>query len=303
MKPSYSLCMMFLLLGFSQSSWAQGCSDAGACSISDFKHDAHGNLDSASLSYVKLGFNYGLADYSITVFGAYAEYGRQLSEKLGFKVKLTGISQNGNEVSSTGLSDIFLTSNYSVGAVDVVGGLKIPLSDGNKLLDGNALPMDYQSSLGTYDMILGVGNADGKIIWSISYQQPLTQNNNQFDSAQYPEGSIFREIPTTRGFDRAGDLLARVSYPIALSEKLVFTPSALPIYHLRNDRYINDAGELVDIENSSGLTFNLNMFLDLKLNSVSGIQFGVAAPLVVREVRPDGLTRGFVANLEYKVRF
>ena len=291
------------MIGYLHNTLAQGCSDAGACSISDFKHDAASNWSGDNASYVKVGANYGLADYDISVYGAYAEYGRQFSEKFGAKFKLTGMSQNGNGISSTGLSDIFVTANYKVSIIDVVAGLKIPLSDGNKMLDGLALPMDYQSSLGTYDLIVGVGDGDGKWVWSVTYQQPLTQNNNAFVNTLYPDGSVFRKIPTTNGFDRAADLLARLSYPVDLGNKLVFTPSALLIDHLRNDRYINETGEIKDIENSNGVTLNVNLFLDMSVSDNSSVQLALATPVLVREVRPDGLTRGFVANLEYRVRF
>ena len=295
-------CVFITAMLFHNKSQAQGCSDAGACSLSDFKPDAkYGGAPGGS--YLKFGLNYGLADYDITAVGAYAEYGRGFGENLGMSVKLTGLSQNGNDINVAGLSDIYVTGSYSTTTIDLILGAKIPLTDGGRYYNGLPLPMDYQSSLGTFDLIVGLGDSIGRLKWSVAYQQPLTQNNNHFDTAFYPEGSIFRTIPSTMNFDRAGDILARISYPMRLSKKLGLTPGLLPIYHIRADRYTDCSGIEYIIENSQGLTLNFNLFLDLTLTDKSAIQLALASPLVVREVRPDGLTRGFVANLEYRIRF
>jgi len=51
------------------------------------------------------------------------------------------------------------------------------------------------------------------------------------------------------------------------------------------------------------LTVNINAYLNYKLNNVSGLEFSLGFPTIVRKSRPDGLTRGLVANLEYKIKF
>jgi hypothetical protein len=58
-----------------------------------------------------------------------------------------------------------------------------------------------------------------------------------------------------------------------------------------------------NIQGSAGLTLNLNAFLDYNITEKSGIQFSAGMPLLVRETRPDGLTRSFIASLEYKISF
>lgn len=77
----------------------------------------------------------------------------------------------------------------------------------------------------------------------------------------------------------------------------------MTIYHLTNDKYTDALVVEREIDGSSGLTLNANAYLDYELNETSAVQLNLGVPLVVRETRPDGLTRGLVVNLEYRARF
>lgn len=163
--------------------------------------------------------------------------------------------------------------------------------------------MDYQSSLGTFDLLFGIGYEVKKIQVVAAIQQPLTQNGNQFLASNYPITSHLRTFQSTNKFQRSGDVLLRVSYPIYLNSKLKLTPSILPIYHLTNDKYTDDLNMKREINGSKGLTLNGNAYLDYEISNKSIIQFNIGLPFVVRDTRPDGLTRSFIANIEYKVKF
>jgi hypothetical protein len=163
--------------------------------------------------------------------------------------------------------------------------------------------MDYQSSLGTFDLIVGASGMVSGISLSLALQQPLSKNENTFNPALYPAASPLREFPNTRNFVRSGDILLRAAYPIALGDKFKVTPGLLPIYHLSNDKYTDTDGVQKEITGSQGLTLNTNVFLDYGFSDKSFIQLGLGMPLVVRETRPDGLTRAFVASLEFTRRF
>ncbi len=163
--------------------------------------------------------------------------------------------------------------------------------------------MDYQSSLGTVDLLAGVGFSVQKVQLVFAWQQPLTQNQNTFLADDYPSTSALSRFPSTNQFKRSGDVLVRVSYPFRLSDKVQFTTSLLPIYHLANDTFINEQGIETEIEGSEGLTLNFNAFLDYQLSEKSALQLNVGFPTVVRDTRPDGLTRSFIATVEYRIRF
>ncbi len=301
--PSYLIVSLGLAFIFTGELYAQGCSDAGVCTVHSFKPNG---LDSISENHnqFKAGVSYGAADYSISVFGTYVEYSRQLNEKFGLNAKITSLSQSGNGISSFGLSDIFINSNYRINRkATLTLGVKLPLSDANKKENGRALPMDYQSSLGTFDLVLGFGYTIRSLQLVAAIQQPLTQNNNEFFAEAYPLDSPLRAFQSTNQFKRSGDVMLRGSYPIDFGEKFRLTPSLLPIYHLSNDKYTNQDDVEVEIEGSQGLTLNWNIYLDYELNKKQALQFNMGAPFIVRDARPDGLTRSFVASIEYRIKF
>lgn len=280
---------------------AQGCSDAGFCTINSLKPNdmLHGNT---STNQFKVGLSLGSADHSVNVFSSYLEYSKQVSSKLNLSGKLTSSAQSGNGISSSGLSDFFLTANYSLSnKTKLVVGTKIPLNNANKKENGVALPMDYQSSLGTVDLILGLGHQFEKLQLVFALQQPLSQNSNQFIATTGI--NTFQNFHSTRKFNRSGDILLRLSYPLELSKKLKLTPSILPIYHLSNDKYTGLDNIEREIEGSNGLTLNANAYLDYEINDQNAIQLSLGMPLAVRDNRPDGLTRNFVAQVEYRITF
>jgi hypothetical protein len=302
-KFSFNLMAVTFFTLWTSFTYGQGCSDAGFCTINSFKPNT---TDSSRVAdnQLKTGAFFGLADNSISVYGNYLEYYRQISGKLGLDVKLTSLGQQGNGISTFGLSDIFVNANYKLSErFKLTVGTKIPLSQANKKVNNLALPMDYQASLGTTDLVFGLGFEIKKMQLVAAVQQPLTQNNNAFLSADYPVNSELSKFQSTQQFGRSGDILLRVSYPLNISHKLTLTPSILPIYHLTNDKFTDEFNEIKEIQGSQGLTLNGNAYLDYELNSKSIIQLNVGVPFIVRDSRPDGLTRSFIANLEYRVKF
>lgn len=283
--------------------YGQGCSDAGFCTINSFQPVGDEEAE-IPLNQIKAAAFFGSADHSIIVYGNYLAYSRQINDNLGIDAKLTTLAQNGNGISTFGISDIFLNANYSASEqLSVTLGMKVPLSDANKTLDGLAMPMDYQSSLGTFDLVFGLGYTISKLQFVVAIQQPLTQNNNEFFASSYPVGSELSTFQSTNNFKRSGDILLRVSYPISLFQKLQLTPSVLPIYHLANDKYTDELDLEREITGSQGLTLNGNLYLDYQINERNILQLNAGMPFIVRDARPDGLTRSMIATIEYKFNF
>ena len=294
-----------LLLGYSQ-----GCSDAGFCTLNTIK--AQGlDLDGMETHrhQVTFGISYGSGQNDVNVTVPYAEYIYRIKDYLDLGAKLTYSFNNGELGNVSGFGDLFLSSNYRInGDSKVVNsftlGFKIPLSDGNKMSQGSSLPMVYQPSLGTFDLIAGYNIAIRHLGIGVAYQQPLTNpNDNQFSPADFPDPRA-GDYLATRSLTRKADVLLRVSYSIPLLEnKLNIRPGLLPIYHLGNDLFLDENDMEQEIEGSQGLTLNGNIFVDYNINETNTIALNWGRPFISRDAFPDGLLRRFVVGVDYKVRF
>lgn len=282
---------------------AQGCSDAGLCKIDVLKPDPENPLLKHD-NKVNAGLSIGAADYGITAIGGNVGYSRKFGEQWSVDTKMTFLSQRGNDVAVAGMGDIFANVNYKVSQKFVLtAGAKIPLMKADRAKDGLPLPMDYQSSLGTLDLLAGIRYNPEKWQWALAVQVPLQQNDNAFFSGLYDTLSPLHEIQTTNAFVRKADIMLHVSRTIAMSEKVTITPGLLPIYHVGEDEYTDIDGIQYSIAGSDGLTLNGTIFVDVKMGATGNLEFDLGFPFIVRDARPDGLTRGFVFGAGYSYAF
>jgi len=86
-------------------------------------------------------------------------------------------------------------------------------------------------------------------------------------------------------------------------KKFTFKPNVLFIYHLGEDSFENIFGQSENIKNSNGLTINGNLITSFAVSKQSSLELSLATPFVVRDIRPDGLTRSFVLGLQYQYSF
>ncbi|MEP6795831.1 MAG: hypothetical protein ABJB16_16000, partial [Saprospiraceae bacterium] len=134
----------------------QGCSDAGACTIPSFKPSIE-NLVSLKKNQFNVGLSAGVADHNIFVLTPLVGYSRTLGSSFSVDGQVTAALHSGNGVSTSGLGDVFVNFNYLPSSkLSFTAGLKIPLNNGGRFYtDEIVFPMDYQSSLGTVDLIAG----------------------------------------------------------------------------------------------------------------------------------------------------
>jgi hypothetical protein len=77
----------------------------------------------------------------------------------------------------------------------------------------------------------------------------------------------------------------------------------MAIYHTGNDSYLSRAGARIALINSQGLTLNQGINLTKKFNNNNRVELIAAMPVIGRKLRPDGLTRKWVLNLQYSIAF
>lgn len=283
---------------------AQGCSDAGFCTVDALKSpDGDSTLTQKSIQ-LKTGVTVGKADYGITILASHVEYNRQLNKNWGYDLKLTQLAQLTDSIKTNGLGDLFLTGTYKTNTkIAFTMGVKLPLADGTKERNGLPLPNDFQSSLGTIDFICGISKEWKQFRFTAAIQQPFVQEKNRFSPELFDSLSVFSTFQSTNRFERRGDVLVRVNYVWQVKQRWKITPGLLAIYHLGEDTYLDEFDMRKPITGSEGLTLNGTLLAQYSINKSHKLELSMGTPFVVRENRPDGLTRSFVATLEWKWTF
>lgn len=290
-----------LLLVVSNFAHAQGCSDAGICSIG---HSFDGFNDQKNTIEIASIFGAGEAD--VTYFSPYVTYTRKVNERFSWSSKVTFSSASGSFGTRASFGDAFLIGNYRFLANknrqwSVTSGWKIPFTTANLKINGYSLPLDYQASLGTFDLFLGTNLTYKKWDFNAAIQIPVFNNNK---NSYFKEFSGTNDFPSTNLFERKSDALLRATYTMKTpNQKFTFKPNVLFIYHLGEDTFENTFGQRETIDGSDGLTINGNLITAFQVNKNNSIELSLATPFVVRDIRPDGLTRSFVAGLQYKILF
>ncbi|MBL4625018.1 MAG: hypothetical protein JKY42_07760 [Flavobacteriales bacterium] len=282
---------------------AQGCSDAGVCTA--------GSLDLS------------IQDSSSTSiqFGQTIEMGEKFtlitSTRLQIRFRLTpttyiSLSNNyffasGNLGQTYGPGDFVGTftqqivrdKNYKF-YINVGGKAPTNSSDFTNS-SGMPLPMPYQSSLGTYDLLGGISLYFKKWHFSTGYQHAFNTNENEFLHRTWKNDETAIAYFESNKFKRGDDVMVRVER-IFLKNNSTFSISVLPIYRIWKDEILKN-GEYVQLDGSNQLTVNLNFAWNKKLNDKLSTRFTYGSPIWWRETRADGLTRFFVfyGGINYKI--
>ncbi len=299
MKRAYLIFSFLFVQHTLYTLHAQGCSDAGICTLSGISPETN-EEDRPSKNAFKFGLALGAAEDQVQAFSGVIDYERTFNDNWSANIKIGAANHKDKDISVSGLSDALFSLQYAVNSsFRLLAGVKIPFNKANEKNKGTALPMVYQTSLGTTDMLLGIHYQMSRLQVSLAYQQALDQNENSYyGSLQVPPA------PTEYRYKRKADLVMRLSYPFDLKNHWTLIPGLLPIYHLDEDEYteVNQA-KSISIQGSEGLTLNATLLLSYAFNAKSEIQLIAGAPLITREERPDGLTRSMVAGLQYAFHF
>jgi hypothetical protein len=287
---------------FTSITWPQGCSDAGICSVNKgFVTDSiplKNSLEFASI--------YSLGEADVQFVSHYVSYTKRFNPRFAFTSKVTLSTANGSFGTRTQFGDAFLIGNYTFKEKkakqwSALLGFKFPFTNSNLKINGYSLPLDYQSSLGTVDVFLGTNLHYKRWDFNGALQIPVVNLNK---NSYFKEYSGTLDFPSTNLFERKPDALIRATYSLnTTNNKFTFKPNVLFIYHLGEDSFENVFGQRETIKGSDGLTINGNLITTYHINKQNQIELSLASPFVVREMRPDGLTRSFVFGLNYQYSF
>lgn len=296
---------VFLITAFSLIpffGYSQGCSDAGVCTVHSIQMHSEDSTFKSIKNKVKIAASFGLAQHGVAVLSPTFEYSRMWNPEFSSAVKITSAIKSGEYTSVYDLSDAIITSDYRIAPkFKVLAGIKVPFNKADKSFNNTALPMGYQTSLGTIDALVGLTYYRNSMSFSLAYQHPLTDNENGFLNADSPDE--LQVFLSTNEYKRAGDIVLRINNKSEFKKgKIKLIYGILPIYHIINDSYINKTGETTEHSKSQGLTLNVNAMMQYSLSDLSLFEFSAGAPVKARKVRPDGLPQ-FDLTASYVVMF
>lgn len=295
---------------------AQGCSDAGFCTMGAMKPDQPFNKKvEFKLRSMEFSFYRGTTTTSPVVYVATADLNFSLNRKTFFQVKLPYQAVHGNLGSTSGMSDISLSVTRTLKTTDkydinfTVGG-KIPsnhadISDPSR--NNIDFPMYYQTSLGTYDFISGISLITRNWLFATGIQHPFNKIDNSFVWADwqkpevYPDPNYIETYSQSNKLKRGTDVMLRVERNFRFSQ-WNFTLGLLPIWRINKDE-IELNGERMKVEGATGVALSGITSLGYSFNVRSGIRLLVGRRILHRDKNPDGLTREFVSTFSYYYRF
>jgi hypothetical protein len=308
-----------LLTIYSFRGKAQGCSDAGFCTMGAMKPDQpfRKNIP-LKLRSMELSFYRGTTTLSPIIYVSTLDVNFNIvDDKTFFQVKVPYQMVKGNLGKTSALGDISLCLTrklFSAGEFDIqvsLGG-KIPANDANLKDDVNnlPLPMYYQTSLGTYDVIAGLSMMSRNWLFATGVQHPFNRTSNHFTWAPwipvYKNGEDPDYVRSYNGayeLKRGTDIMLRAERNFRFS-RVNFSIGVLPIVRINRDEVTDvNAKKRIRPDGTTGMAFSAIATTGYSFNVRSGIRFLYGRKLRSREVNPDGLTRHDVMTFTYFYRF
>jgi hypothetical protein len=305
------------LLSITLTAKAQGCSDAGFCTMGAMKPDQPFNKKiELRLRSMEISFYRGTTTLTPIVYVATADMSFSLNSKTTFQVKLPYQAVKGRLATTSGMGDISLCLTRNLHTTEKLDvnfslGTKIPSNHSNKSTNGLPLPMYYQTSLGTYDFISGISVINKQWLFATGIQIPLNKNKNQFVWSDWDgteEQDYVDRYNQAKNLKRGTDVMLRVERNFRFS-RLNFSLGLLPIYRIKKDVFTKSgktAGSpeiRVSPEDAHGLAMSGIITTGYSFNVRSGIKILIGHKIVQRKVNPDGLTRELVTTASYFYRF
>jgi hypothetical protein len=306
---------LFVLLFFLTPSilMAQGCSDSGFCTMGAMKPDQYfSNRVHIRLNSVELTQHLGYTKYGDVIHSTFFDANVGITKKTNLQVRFPAYTIiEGNMPTTRGWGDLFLNLSQRIFATDnyqlsITAGAKVLLSTSNKKSqDGLAMPLYQQTSYGSNDVSVGASILSKKWLIAAGYQHAINQISNQFTPQQWEGHSLYNVVKAydpSAGLLRGDDAMLRIERNFRLA-RVNFYVGTLQLWRLNNDKVIGPEGILTPVQGSSGLAMNILLGGGYQFNTRMGIRLVNSIKLKERNSNPDGLSRNFISQISYVVRF
>ena len=305
------VAVLFVLLGI-HDCIAQGCSDAGFCTMGAMKPDQPFNKKiELKLRSMEISFYRGSTSLTPVIYVATADLNFSLNSKTSFQVKLPYQAVTGRLSNTSGTGDISLcfTRNIVKGEnfdINLSVGGKLPTNKSDKDENGYPLPMYYQTSLGSFDFITGISLINRNWLFATGIQHPFNKNDNQFLWTAWQGGpediAYVQKYSNSKELKRGTDVMFRVERNFRFSQ-WNFTLGLLPIYRINHDEIADASGKRIKPDGTTGMALSAIFTTGYSFDVRSGVKLLIGHKLVQRDENPDGLTRELVTSFSYYYRF
>ena len=285
----FAVLLMMLIAAY-QSSTSQGCSDAGVCTMGTMRSTTH-ELDSSARGFISISTSYGAGEQGVSIMQVVPEVEWHVGQLMSLRASVPVMHTSGSIGSNSGIGDAVISVSRTVPLIDDVEmgltlGTRLPTGTTNAVYTPTAsLPMPYQTGLGTTDLVVGVSSTYDRWSIALGYQRVLANNNL---NTYVDQGLGYF---TSKDYQRGDDAILRVGRAIPIAD-IDLVPSVLAIYRVQQDRVMGER-----VEGSDGLTLNLALAASTSIADRMNLRLDAAAPVIVRKVRADGLTRALVVSL------
>lgn len=312
----------FLVIVFifcSLSAYSQGCSDAGFCTMGAMRPDQNYNKKvNLKLRSVEYNFYRGKTTTTPIVYAHTIEFNASVNDLSTFQIKIPYMHVSGNLGNNHGIGDISLSFTKSLKPLNgwnLSGtlGVKIPTNNSNRNFNSEntanldaPLPMYYQVSLGSFDLVAGASLLKSDWLLATGIQMALTENNNRFsigDWSAYPSQGYLKNYDEGRDLKRGTDIMFRIERNFRYVN-YNFSIGLLPIYRITKDEvFLPDQNERVKLPGTTGLALSALVSFGYSLDIQNKLKLIYGYKLLDREVNPDGLTRDNVLSISYIYKF
>ncbi|MAE86294.1 MAG: hypothetical protein CMB80_26400 [Flammeovirgaceae bacterium] len=314
----YFLILSLIIAGLKGN--GQGCSDAGFCTMGAMKPDQpYSKRIDFKLRSLEFNYYHGKSLLSPVITVYTADMNFSINSDYTLQIKVPYQTVKGNLGQTAGVGDLSLsasrgfplsngyTAGLTLGAKIATGKSNIENNDTN-FGTGGDLPMYYQLSLGSHDLVLGGSLLNEKWLFATGMQMPMVhRNENDFrwsEWADYPsqEGYLLKHA-LANDLKRGTDVMLRAERNFRYIN-FNFGIGFLAIYRITKDEIYNfNEDRREKLEGTTGLASNILVNFGYNFNVNHGIKLIGGLKTTDRDVNPDGLTRKHVISSSYVYRF
>lgn len=312
MKSLYCFigCLLLLITVTTHAVFAQGCSDAGFCTMGAMRpNQNYLRKSGVQLRSIELLQYVGYTKFDDLILTTLVDINANVGQRSIVQLKIPYQTVSGPLGNTGGMGDISYSYSYQaykaktfqIGAT--LGG-KIPTNNANLKSDrGLALPMYYQTSLGTYDIVAGLSLVSKKWLFATGYQHAFNRNGNEFVWAPWnkiSDSARAAVYPRANKLKRGDDIMFRAERNFR-STKWNAHLGALAIYRINKDNIVLKNKEQ-DFDETIGWAITAVGGIGYHVNTHATVKLLYGQKIVNREWNPDGLSREFVSTLSLEWR-